>query len=128
VSLARYEQGKAGRRGQEEKLVRREPPRKVVPLQTTRKPACQHGLQLPLQIPRHLQVQTWSRWGVVSSEGSDKLSLCQLCHDCINDLWIPAHLDEEQAAAFALDWLRRAVLAEVGLLEVSTAVGQRPTA
>jgi hypothetical protein len=63
---------------------------------------------------------------VVTTEGSDKLGLRQLCQDCINDLWIPAHLDDEQAAAFALDWFRRAVLAELELLEVSTAAEQNP--
>jgi hypothetical protein len=32
-----------------------------------------------------------------------------------------------QATAFALDWFRRAVLAELELLEVSTAPGQSPS-
>jgi hypothetical protein len=36
---------------------------------------------------------------VVTTQGSDKLGLRQLCQDCSNDLWIPAHLDDEQAAA-----------------------------
>jgi hypothetical protein len=40
---------------------------------------------------------------------------------------VAAHLDNEQAAAFALDWFRRAVLAELELLEFSTAAGERPT-
>jgi hypothetical protein len=61
---------------------------------------------------------------VVTTEGSNKLGLRQLCQDCINDLWIPAHLDEEQTAAFALDWFKRAVLAELDLLEVSPSAGQ----
>ena len=30
----------------------------------------------------------------------------------VNDLWIPAHLDSQQAAVFALDYFKRAVLAE----------------
>jgi hypothetical protein len=65
---------------------------------------------------------------VVTTEGSDKLGLAQLCQDCVNALRIPAHLDDGQAAAFALDWFRRAIMAELELLEVSTAPGQRPTA
>jgi hypothetical protein len=64
----------------------------------------------------------------VTSEGSNRLGLRRLSQDCINDLWIPAHFDDEQAAAFALDWFRGAILAELELLEVSTAPGQRPTA
>jgi hypothetical protein len=63
---------------------------------------------------------------VVSSEGRNRLGLRQLCQDCIKDLWIPAHLDEEQAA-FALQWFRRAVLAELHLLQVSPASSQQPT-
>jgi hypothetical protein len=56
------------------------------------------------------------------------LSPCrQLCQDCINDFWIPAHLDDEQATAVALGWCRRAVLAERELLEVSTTPGENPT-
>jgi hypothetical protein len=61
---------------------------------------------------------------VVATEGSDKLGLARLCQDCINDLWIPAHLDDEQAAAFAIDWFKRAVLAELELLEVSSPQSQ----
>jgi hypothetical protein len=63
---------------------------------------------------------------VVKTEGSSRLGLRQLCQDCINDLWIPTHLDDEQTAPFALDWFRRAVLAELELLEVSTAAEQNP--
>src|SRR5690242_17783902 len=59
---------------------------------------------------------------VGSSEGSNRVGLTQPCQDCINDLWIPAHLDDEQVAAFALDWCRRAVLAEQELLRISPSV------
>jgi hypothetical protein len=61
---------------------------------------------------------------VVTAEGSSRLGLRQLCQDCINDLWIPVHLDDEQTTAFALDWFKRAVLAELELLEVSPSAGQ----
>jgi hypothetical protein len=63
---------------------------------------------------------------VVKTEGSSRLGLRQLCQDCINDLWIPTHLDDEQTTTFALDWFKRAVQAELELLKVSTAAEQNP--
>ena len=55
----------------------------------------------------------------VTSEGSDRLHLRQLCEEFINDLWLPAHLTPEQAAAFAAYYFRRAVLSELKMLEVT---------
>jgi hypothetical protein len=63
---------------------------------------------------------------VVMTEGSNRLGLAQLFQNWVNDLWIPAHLDDEQAAAFALDYFKRAILAELELLDISTIKGQSP--
>lgn len=57
---------------------------------------------------------------IVTTEGSNKLNLRQLCEHFINDTWVPTHLTPEQAAEFALDYFRRTVLAELEMLEVTT--------
>ena len=56
---------------------------------------------------------------VVSAEGSNRLGLRDLCEWFVNDLWVPSHLTEEQAAAFALDHFRPTLLAELEMIEVS---------
>jgi hypothetical protein len=55
----------------------------------------------------------------VASEGDNRLGLRELCQRFAEDLWVPAHLTDEQAAAFALDQFRRTVLVELEMLEVS---------
>jgi hypothetical protein len=55
----------------------------------------------------------------VSSEGSSRLGLRELCQRFADNLWVPDHLTDEQAAAFALDQFRRTVLAELEMLGVS---------
>jgi hypothetical protein len=55
---------------------------------------------------------------VVTTEGGDRLDLRQLCEDQATGLWVPAHLSGEQAALFALGCFKRAVLAEIELLDV----------
>jgi hypothetical protein len=55
----------------------------------------------------------------ITTAGSNQLNFRQLCEEVVNSLLIPSHLTPEQAAAFALDYFRRAVLSELELLEVS---------
>jgi hypothetical protein len=57
---------------------------------------------------------------VVTTEGGNRLGLRQ---DYANDLWVPAHLSGEQAALFALDCFKWAVLAEIELLDVRAVDG-----
>ncbi len=54
----------------------------------------------------------------VTTEGTDKLGLRQLCEQVVNDLWVPAHLTPEEACHFVQDHFRRSVLAELELLDV----------
>ena len=54
----------------------------------------------------------------------DGLGLRQLCQDYVNDLWLPTHFDDGQAARFALDCFRRTVLGELELVDISAINGQ----
>jgi hypothetical protein len=54
----------------------------------------------------------------VESAGRNGLHLREACAEYVNCLWIPDHYTDEEAAATALDRFRRAVLAELEMLEV----------
>jgi hypothetical protein len=54
----------------------------------------------------------------VASAGRNSLGLRQACAEYVNSLWIPDHLTDDEAAASAMDQFRRAVLAELEMLEV----------
>ena len=56
---------------------------------------------------------------VVTTDGKNRLGLRELCEGFVNQLWVPAHLADEQAAAFALDQFRRTLLAELEMIDVS---------
>jgi hypothetical protein len=56
---------------------------------------------------------------IVTTEASNRLGLRELCQRFANDLWVPTHLTEEQAATFAFDQFRRTILAELEMIEVS---------
>jgi hypothetical protein len=56
---------------------------------------------------------------VVTTDGKNRLGLRELCQRFVNELWVPAHLADEQAAAFALDQFRRTLLAELEMIDVS---------
>ena len=56
----------------------------------------------------------------VTTEGTNKLNLRQICEDFAIDAWIPDHLTPEQAAAFVLGSFKRTVLGELELLTVSS--------
>ena len=56
----------------------------------------------------------------VTTAGRDSLGLRKLCEQFCNDQWIGDHLDPGQAAAVVLDQFRRAVAAELKLLEVTS--------
>jgi len=43
-------------------------------------------------------------------------ALRQLAEQHVNDLWIPAHLDDGQAEQFAIEHLRKWIAAELGSL------------
>lgn len=61
---------------------------------------------------------------VVTTEGKNRLGLRELCERFVNDLWVPAHLADEQAAAFAVDQFRRTLLAELEMIDVSCSDGR----
>ena len=61
----------------------------------------------------------------VLSEGHDELNLRQTFEEFANNLWIPDHLSEKQAAEFALDCFRRAFLMDLDMLRV-VAEDERP--
>jgi hypothetical protein len=56
---------------------------------------------------------------IVTTESQNRLGLRELCESYANDQWIAAHMTPEQAAESVLDCFRRAVLAELEMLEVS---------
>jgi hypothetical protein len=46
----------------------------------------------------------------VTTAVPNNLGLAEICQRHVDELWVPVHLDAEQAAAFVLDHFRRAVL------------------
>ena len=54
----------------------------------------------------------------VTTEGQNRLGLCELCEAWCNEQWVAAHMTPEQAAESLLDTFRRAVRQELELLEV----------
>ena len=54
----------------------------------------------------------------VTTEGQNRLGLRELCERYVNDQWLAAHMTPEQAAESVLDQFKRAVLAELELLDV----------
>ena len=54
----------------------------------------------------------------VYTEATDELNLRETFERFANDLWIPDHLTERQAARFALDLFRRSLLDELDSLRV----------
>lgn len=63
---------------------------------------------------------------VVTSEGISRLGLAAVCEKFANDLWVPAHLTEDQAVAFALDQFRRTLAGELEMLNVTVAQSPKP--
>jgi hypothetical protein len=55
----------------------------------------------------------------VTTEGRNDLDLRGLCERYVNALWTPDHVNPDQAAEFAADYFRRAVLAELKLLSIT---------
>jgi hypothetical protein len=58
----------------------------------------------------------------------NRLRLRELCQRYIDDQWVAAHMTNEQAAESLLDQFKRAVRAELELLEVGTTDVDRSTA
>ncbi len=54
----------------------------------------------------------------VHSAGPDRTRMVAFAQRYIDELWIPTHLSSDQARAFVLDQFRRAVAADLELLEV----------
>lgn len=54
----------------------------------------------------------------VTTEATDRLDMATLCHIHANGIWIPDHLDPQQAEEFALDHFRRTVLNDHDMLVV----------
>jgi hypothetical protein len=55
----------------------------------------------------------------VTTEGRNTLDLRGLCDSFVNNLWIPADMEPDQAANYALDYFRRTVLSELKMLAVN---------
>lgn len=55
---------------------------------------------------------------VASTEGENRLGLCELCQDYIDEQWLAAHMTNEQAVESLLDQFKRAVKAELELLDI----------
>lgn len=55
---------------------------------------------------------------VVTTDGRDRLGLRELCERYVNDQWFAAHATDELAAEALLEQFRRAVKAELELLDV----------
>lgn len=47
-----------------------------------------------------------ARQFTATNEGQSRLGLRDLCERFVNDLWIPAHLTDEQALDFAVDYFK----------------------
>jgi len=54
----------------------------------------------------------------VTTEGSDRLGLAELCERFANELWIPAHMLPHKVEAFVLEQFKRTVETELKLLVV----------
>lgn len=55
----------------------------------------------------------------VTTEKPGPLAIHELHERHANALWVPAHLTEEQAAAFVLEHFRRQVEAEVQIVDIA---------
>ena len=58
------------------------------------------------------------RFKVTSSGNSQPFR--QLCEQHVNELWIPVHLTDDQAEAFAIEHLQKWIASEVELLVIET--------
>ena len=56
----------------------------------------------------------------VTTEGANRLGLRELCQQFTEERWVAEHLTPEQAAESVLDEFKRAVLAELELLQVES--------
>lgn len=54
----------------------------------------------------------------IYSDGPNRTGLVAFAQRYVDQLWIPTHLSPDQARDFVLDQLKRAVAAEMELLEV----------
>lgn len=54
----------------------------------------------------------------VTTENPGPLAIHELLERHANSLWVPNHLDAEQAAAFVLDHFRRQVEAELAMVKL----------
>lgn len=54
----------------------------------------------------------------VTTDGPDRLGLVALCQRYVDEQWLADHATPEQAAAMLREQFRRAVLAEIELLDV----------
>ena len=54
----------------------------------------------------------------VHSDGPDRTGLCAFAQAYVDQLWIPTHYTPDQAREFVLDQFKRAVAADLEMLEV----------
>jgi hypothetical protein len=57
----------------------------------------------------------------VTTESPGPLGIAELLQRHADTLWVPDHLDADQAAAFVLDHFRRQIEAELAMIEVTVA-------
>lgn len=55
---------------------------------------------------------------IVTTEGENRLGLRQLCQRFADERWMAAHMTPQQAAESVLDEFRKAVAAELAMLDV----------
>lgn len=55
---------------------------------------------------------------IVTSAGPDRFGLVALCQRYVDDQWLAEHVTAEQAAAMMTEQFKRAILAELQLLDV----------
>lgn len=55
----------------------------------------------------------------ITTEKPGPLGIAELLQKHADGLWVPAHLDEEQAVAFVLDHFTRQIASELEMVEVS---------
>jgi hypothetical protein len=57
----------------------------------------------------------------IHSDGPDRTGLAMLAEHYVNQLWVPTHLTPDQAREYVLDHFKRAVAADLEMLEVQLA-------
>lgn len=64
----------------------------------------------------------------VTTEQPGPLGIAELMQKHANQLWVPTHLNEDQARGFLLDHFQRAIAVELAMVDVRVATqGRQPS-